>query len=126
PYIVIVYQPMPSHVQNRHINNCFNISQDSRQCFDYCLVFPTFFGGFLHLASLMQLVVVVLVAALAPEFVLGFAPLESGLSQLDHQSAPLGLQLVSAQVHVRYVVVQLESYLVHLDSALVHLAIQTI
>nr|GEW62631.1 hypothetical protein [Tanacetum cinerariifolium] len=45
---------------------------------------------FLHLASLMQLVMVVLVAALAPEFVLGFALLESGLSQLDLQSALLG------------------------------------
>ncbi|GKA92497.1 hypothetical protein Tco_0814422 [Tanacetum coccineum] len=94
-------------------------SQDSRRCFDYCLVFPTSFGGFLHLASSMQLVVVVLVAALAPEFVLGFTPLESGQSQLDLQSALLGLQLVSAQVHVESVVVQLES-------ALVHLAIQTI
>ncbi|GKB38613.1 retrovirus-related pol polyprotein from transposon TNT 1-94, partial [Tanacetum coccineum] len=74
----------------------------------------------------VQLAVVVLVAALAPEFVLGFDPLKSGLSQLDIQSAPLGLQLVSAQVHVESVVVQLESSLVHLDSALVHLAIQTI
>ncbi|GJZ40929.1 hypothetical protein Tco_0587815 [Tanacetum coccineum] len=41
------------------------------------------------------------------------------LSQLDLQSTPLGLQLVSAQVHVESIVVQLES-------ALVHLAIQTI
>ncbi|GJR32812.1 hypothetical protein Tco_1090003 [Tanacetum coccineum] len=96
---------MPLHVKNGHINNCFNISEDSRQCFDYCLVFPTSFGGFLHLASPMQLVVVVLVAALAPEFVLGFALLESGLSQLDLHSAPLGLQLVSAQVYVEYVMV---------------------
>ncbi|GJZ88485.1 hypothetical protein Tco_0660267 [Tanacetum coccineum] len=70
--------------------------QDSSQCFDYCFVFLTSFGGFLHLASSMQLAVVVLVAALAPEFVLRFAPLESGLSQLDLQSAPLVLQLVSA------------------------------
>ncbi|GKC10014.1 hypothetical protein Tco_1001624 [Tanacetum coccineum] len=70
---------MPSHVQNGHINNYFNISQDSRQC----LIFPTSFGGFLHLASSMQLAVVVLVAALAPKFILGFALLESGLSQLD-------------------------------------------
>ncbi|GJS29578.1 hypothetical protein Tco_0490198 [Tanacetum coccineum] len=81
PYTVNVYQPMPSHVQNGHINNCFNISQDSRQCFDYCLVFPTSFGGFLHLASSMQLAVVVLVDALGPELVLEFAPVESGLSQ---------------------------------------------
>ncbi|GJZ55799.1 hypothetical protein Tco_0610992 [Tanacetum coccineum] len=44
----------------------------------------------------IELAVVVLVAALAPEFVLGFDPLKSGLSQLDIQSAPLGLQLVSA------------------------------
>ncbi|GKD39153.1 hypothetical protein Tco_1259360, partial [Tanacetum coccineum] len=118
PYTVNVYQPMPSHVQNGHINNCFNISQDSRQCFDYCLVFPTYFGGFLHLASSMQLVVVVLmvlelvvelVLAFGPELVLEFAPVELGLSQLDLQSAPLGLQLVSAQVHVESVVVQLES-----------------
>nr|GEX25899.1 ribonuclease H-like domain-containing protein [Tanacetum cinerariifolium] len=36
-----------------------------------------------------NLVVVVLVAALALEFVLGFALLKSGLSQLDLQSAPL-------------------------------------
>ncbi|GKC24987.1 hypothetical protein Tco_1027137 [Tanacetum coccineum] len=101
-------------------------SQDSRQCFDYCLIFSTSFGGFLHLASSVQLDVVVLVDALAPEFVLRFALLESGLSKLDLQFAPLGLQLVFAQVHVESVVVQLESSLVHLDSALVHLAIQTI
>ncbi|GKA81051.1 hypothetical protein Tco_0787743 [Tanacetum coccineum] len=119
PYTVNVYQPMPSHVQNGHINNCFNISQDSRQCFDYCLVFPTSFGGFLHLASSMQLVVVVLVDAFGPELVFGFALVESSLSQLDLQSAPLGLQLVSAQVHV-------ESVMVQLESALVHLAIKTI
>ncbi|GJW82264.1 hypothetical protein Tco_0146239 [Tanacetum coccineum] len=62
------------------IVNYSNITPHSRQCFDYCLVFPTSFGGFLHLASLMQLAVVVLVAALAPELVLGFAPLESSLS----------------------------------------------
>ncbi|GJT28916.1 hypothetical protein Tco_0909191 [Tanacetum coccineum] len=119
---------MPSHVQNGDINNCFNISVGSRQCFDYCLVFLTSFGGFLHLASSMQLDVVVLVVlelvvelvlALGPELVLKFAPVESGLSQFDLQSAPLGLQLVSAQVHVEFVVVQLES-------ALGHLAIQTI
>ncbi|GJX69683.1 hypothetical protein Tco_0305410 [Tanacetum coccineum] len=105
PYTVNVYQPMPSHVQNGHINNCFNINQDSRQCFDYYLVFPTSFGGFLHLASSMQLAVVVLVVlelvvelvlALGPELVLEFAP-----------------------VHV-------ESVMVQLESALVHLAIQTI
>ncbi|GKE07974.1 hypothetical protein Tco_1411525 [Tanacetum coccineum] len=106
---------MPSHVQNGHTNNCFNISQDSRQCFDYCLVFLTSFGGFLHLTSLMQLVMVVLVDALGLEFSL----VEPGLSQLDLQSAPLCLQLVSAQVHVKSVMVQLEY-------ALVHLAIQTI
>ncbi|GJT98967.1 hypothetical protein Tco_1094485 [Tanacetum coccineum] len=106
---------MPSHVQNRHINNCFNISQDSRQCFDYCLIFPTSFGGFLHLASSMQLAVVVLVNALGPKLVLGFAPVKSGLSQLDLQSALLGLQLVSTQVHVESVMVQLESALVHLE-----------
>nr|GEW26926.1 ribonuclease H-like domain-containing protein [Tanacetum cinerariifolium] len=47
-------------------------------------------GEFLHLASSMQLVVVVIVAALAPEFGLGFALLESCLYQLDLQSAPLG------------------------------------
>nr|GEX31501.1 hypothetical protein [Tanacetum cinerariifolium] len=70
--------------------------QDSRQCCNYGLVFPTSFGGFLHLASSMQLVVVVLVDALSPELVLEFAPIESGLSQLDLQSAPLSLQLVSA------------------------------
>ncbi|GJZ58479.1 hypothetical protein Tco_0613973 [Tanacetum coccineum] len=99
--------------------NCSNITPHSRQCFDYCLLFPTFFGGFLYLTSSMQLVVVVLVAALAPEFVLGFAPLESSLSQLVLPSATLGLHLVSILVHV-------ESVLVHLESALVHLAIQTI
>ncbi|GJR92533.1 hypothetical protein Tco_0264707 [Tanacetum coccineum] len=53
------------------------------------------------------------------EFVHGFAPLESSLSQLVLVSAPLGLHLVSALVHV-------ESIVVHLESALVHLAIQTI
>ncbi|GKD75609.1 hypothetical protein Tco_1333891, partial [Tanacetum coccineum] len=74
---------MPSHAQNGHTNNCFNISHDSRQCFDYCFVFPTSFGGFLHLASSMQLAVVVVVDALGPELVLEFAPVESGLSQLD-------------------------------------------
>nr|GEU84128.1 hypothetical protein [Tanacetum cinerariifolium] len=108
---------------NKVMLGAMGSSQDSRQCFDYCLVFPTFFGGFLHLASSMQLAVVVFVAALAPEFVLGFALLESGLSQLDLQSAPLGLQLVSAQVFVESVVLQLESALVHLESILVHLAI---
>ncbi|GJV25960.1 hypothetical protein Tco_1378655 [Tanacetum coccineum] len=36
-----------------------------------------------EIESVGHLVMVVLVAALAPEFVLGFAPLESGLSQLD-------------------------------------------
>ncbi|GJU05553.1 glutamate receptor 2.9-like protein [Tanacetum coccineum] len=70
--------------------------------------------GFLHLASSMQLDVVFLVDALGPELVLGFAPVESGLSQLDLQSAALGLQLVSTQVHVESVVLQLESALVHL------------
>ncbi|GKA88568.1 hypothetical protein Tco_0810332 [Tanacetum coccineum] len=74
---------------------------------------------FLHLVSSMLLVVVVLVAALGPEFVLGFAPLKSNLSQLVLVSAPLGLHLVSALVH-------LESAQVHHESALVHLAIQTI
>ncbi|GJZ63726.1 hypothetical protein Tco_0620147 [Tanacetum coccineum] len=82
--------------------------------------------GFLHLASSMQLGVVVLVAELDPEFVLRFALLESSLSQLDLQSAPFGLQLVSAQIHVESFVLQLESALVHLESVLVHLAIQTI
>ncbi|GJV44210.1 receptor-like protein kinase FERONIA [Tanacetum coccineum] len=93
PYTVNVYQPVLLHVQNGHINKCFNISQDSRQCFDCCLVFPTFFGGLLNLASLMQLVVVVLVVlelvldlvvelvlALSPELVFEFAPVELGLS----------------------------------------------
>ncbi|GJX66192.1 hypothetical protein Tco_0300535 [Tanacetum coccineum] len=75
--------------------------------------------GFLHLASSMQLAVVVLVAELGPEFVFGFAPVESSLSQLDLLSAPLGLHLVSLLVHV-------EPDVVHLESALVHLAIQTI
>ncbi|GJV76188.1 hypothetical protein Tco_1507772 [Tanacetum coccineum] len=89
------------------------------KCFDYFLVFSTSFGGFLHLASSMQLAVIVLVAALAPEFVFGFAPLESSLSQLVLVSASLGLHLVSAWVHD-------ESAVVHLVSALVHLAIQTI
>ncbi|GJR73660.1 hypothetical protein Tco_0086025 [Tanacetum coccineum] len=65
------------------------------------------------------LAVVVLVAALAPEFVLGFSPLESSLSQLVLMSAPLGLHFVSALVLV-------ESVVVHLEFALVHLAIQTI
>ncbi|GJR21366.1 hypothetical protein Tco_0969893 [Tanacetum coccineum] len=115
PKTVNIYQHMPLHVQNGHINNCFNISQDSRQCFDYCLVFSTSIGGFLHLASSMQLDVVVLVDALGPELVLEFSPVESGPSQLDLQSAPLGLQLVFAQVHVESVVVQLESALVHLS-----------
>ncbi|GKE15773.1 hypothetical protein Tco_1423350 [Tanacetum coccineum] len=89
------------------------------KCFDYCLVFPASFGGFLNLASSMQLAVVVLVDALGLELVLEFDPVESCLSQLDLQSTQLGLQLVSAQVHVESIVVQLES-------ALVHLAIQTI
>nr|GEX17026.1 hypothetical protein [Tanacetum cinerariifolium] len=66
----------------------------------------------------MQLAVVVFVDARGPELVLEFAPVESGLSQLDLRSA-LGLQLMSAQVHVEFVVVLLES-------ALVHLAIQTV
>nr|GEV29771.1 hypothetical protein [Tanacetum cinerariifolium] len=48
----------------------------------------------------MHLVVVVLVAALATEFVLGFALPESSLSQLVLVSAPLGLHLVSPLVHV--------------------------
>ncbi|GKE46446.1 hypothetical protein Tco_1477704, partial [Tanacetum coccineum] len=65
------------------------------------------------------LVVVVLVGALGPEFVLEFSPLESSLSQLVLVSALLGLHLVSAWVHD-------ESIVVHLVSALVHLAIQTI
>ncbi|GJX74820.1 hypothetical protein Tco_0313415 [Tanacetum coccineum] len=69
---------MPLHVQNGHIKNCFNISQDSRKCFDYCLVFLNSFGGFLNLASSMQLAVVVLVDALGPELVLEFDPVESG------------------------------------------------
>ncbi|GJS45374.1 hypothetical protein Tco_0595495 [Tanacetum coccineum] len=69
--------------------------------------------------STFKLVVVVLVAALSPELVLVFAPLESSLSHLVLVSAPLGLYLVSAWVHV-------ESVVVHLESALVHLAIQTI
>ncbi|GKA12125.1 hypothetical protein Tco_0691671 [Tanacetum coccineum] len=64
-------------------------------------------------------VVVVLVAALGPEFVLGFAPLESSLSQLVLVSALLGLHLVSTLVHD-------ESAVVYLVSTLVHLAIQTI
>ncbi|GJZ35231.1 hypothetical protein Tco_0581048 [Tanacetum coccineum] len=99
--------------------NCSNITPHSRQCFDYFLVFPTSFRGFLHLVSSTLLVGVVLVVALGPEFVLGFSPLESSLSQLVLVSAPLGLHLVSALVHV-------ESVVVHLESALVHLAIQII
>ncbi|GJR15563.1 hypothetical protein Tco_0798215 [Tanacetum coccineum] len=75
--------------------------------------------GFLHLVSSMLLVGIVFVATLGLEFVLGFAPLESSLSQLVLVSAPLGLHLVSALVHV-------ESVVVHLESALVHLTIQTI
>ncbi|GKA47950.1 hypothetical protein Tco_0740908, partial [Tanacetum coccineum] len=71
---------------------------------------------FLHLVSSMLLVGVVLVVALAPEFVLGFSPLKSSLSQLVLVSAPFGLHLVSSLVHVEYVVV-------HLEPALVHLAI---
>ncbi|GKF67910.1 hypothetical protein Tco_0197589, partial [Tanacetum coccineum] len=67
PYTVNVYQPLPSHVQNGHINNYFNNSQDLRQCFDYWLVFLTSMGGFLHLASLMQHAVVALVDALGTE-----------------------------------------------------------
>ncbi|GJV07667.1 hypothetical protein Tco_1345323 [Tanacetum coccineum] len=54
---------------------------------------------------ILKLIVVVLVGTLGPKFVLGFAPLESSLSQL--------------WVHV-------ESTVVHLVSALIHLAIQTI
>ncbi|GJU90754.1 hypothetical protein Tco_1303177 [Tanacetum coccineum] len=64
-------------------------------------------------------VVVVFVATLGPEFVLGFALLESSLSQLVLVSALLGLYLVSSLGHV-------ESAEVHLNSALVHLTIQTI
>ncbi|GKB76597.1 hypothetical protein Tco_0943492, partial [Tanacetum coccineum] len=51
------------------------------------------------------LAVVVLGDALGPELVLEFAPVESSLSQLDLQSTPLGLQLVSAHVHVESVLV---------------------
>nr|GEZ28633.1 hypothetical protein [Tanacetum cinerariifolium] len=64
-----------------------------QECFDDCLVFLTSFGGFLHLAFSMQLDVVVLVGALGLEFVLGFAPLESSLSQLFLVSDPLSLHL---------------------------------
>nr|GFD03872.1 hypothetical protein [Tanacetum cinerariifolium] len=46
-------------------------------------------AGFLHLVSSMLLVGVVLVVALGPEFILGFAPLESSLSQLVLVSASL-------------------------------------
>ncbi|GKD28814.1 hypothetical protein Tco_1239592 [Tanacetum coccineum] len=94
--------------------NCSNITPHSSQCFDYYVVFPTSFGGFLHLVSSMLLVGVVLVAALGPKFVLGFALLESSLSPLVLMSAQLGLHLVSALVHVESVVVFLESALVHL------------
>ncbi|GKD12947.1 hypothetical protein Tco_1197354 [Tanacetum coccineum] len=69
--------------------------------------------------GILPLIVVVLVGTLGPKFVLGFAPLESSLSQLVLVSASLGLHLVSAWVHV-------ESAVVHLVSALIHLAIQTI
>nr|GEX90071.1 hypothetical protein [Tanacetum cinerariifolium] len=71
------------------------VNQDSRQCFDYCLIFLTSFGGLLHLASSMQLAVVVfgvrelvleLVLVLGPELVLEFAPVKLGLSQFDLQS----------------------------------------
>ncbi|GJY51962.1 hypothetical protein Tco_0442809 [Tanacetum coccineum] len=65
------------------------------------------------------LALVVFVAALGPKFVLGFAPLESSLSQFVLVYAPLSLHFVSALVHD-------ESVVVHLVSALVHLAIQTI
>ncbi|GKB74510.1 hypothetical protein Tco_0935922 [Tanacetum coccineum] len=81
-----------------------NFAKPKAVCFDYCLVFPTSFRGFLHLASSMQLAVVVLVVlelvvelvvelvlALGLELVLEFAPIELGLSQLDLQSALLGL-----------------------------------
>ncbi|GKE11300.1 hypothetical protein Tco_1414851 [Tanacetum coccineum] len=61
------------------------------------------------MTSSMQLGVVVLVGAHGPEFVLGFALLESSLSQLVLVSAPLGLHLVSAWVHD-------ESAMVHLMS----------
>ncbi|GKF85804.1 hypothetical protein Tco_0253631 [Tanacetum coccineum] len=71
--------------------------------------------------SSMLFVGVVLVAALGPEFIFGFAPLESSLSQLVLVSNPLGLHLVSALV-----LVHVESVVVHLESALVHLTIQTI
>ncbi|GKG29750.1 hypothetical protein Tco_0419648, partial [Tanacetum coccineum] len=59
----------------------------------------------------MQLVVVILVGALGPEFVLGFASLELSLSHLVLVSAPLGLHLVSAWVHDESVVVHLVSTL---------------
>ncbi|GKF68425.1 hypothetical protein Tco_0198104, partial [Tanacetum coccineum] len=72
------------------------------------------------------LVVVVLVGALGPEFVLGFSPLESSLSQLVLVSAPLGLDLVSALGQLVSALGHFESALDHLESALVHLAIQTI
>ncbi|GKD09492.1 hypothetical protein Tco_1189177 [Tanacetum coccineum] len=84
------------------------------ECFDYAC-FPNLLWRILALgilnASLFVVVLVVLelvvelVLAFGPELVLEFAPVELGLSQLDLQSAPLGLQLVSAQVHVESVVV---------------------
>ncbi|GJZ04312.1 hypothetical protein Tco_0537587 [Tanacetum coccineum] len=79
------------------------------QCFDYCLVLPTSFEGFVHLVYSMLLVLVVLVSALGPEFVFVSAPLELSLSQLVLVSV-LG-QLVSTLGH-------LESALDHLESAL--------
>ncbi|GJX05114.1 hypothetical protein Tco_0191030 [Tanacetum coccineum] len=93
----VTYQMVRSHPRFKHHTN------------EQCNKIP----------PLLKLVVVVLVAALSPELVLVFAPLESSLSHLVLVSAPLGLYLVSAWVHV-------ESVVVHLESALVHLAIQTI
>nr|GEV76761.1 hypothetical protein [Tanacetum cinerariifolium] len=94
-------------------------SKCGRQCFDYCLVFPTFFGGFLYLVSSMLLVVVLHVVVLGLRFVLVFALLDLSLSYLVLVCAPLGIHLVYALVH-------LGSALVHLEYALVHIAIQTI
>ncbi|GJW29392.1 hypothetical protein Tco_0046267 [Tanacetum coccineum] len=91
--------------------NCSNITPHSRQSFDYCLVFPTSLGGFLHLVSLMQLDVVVLVAALGSEFVFRFAPLKSSLSQLVLVFDPLRVHLVSALVHLEFALEHLESAL---------------
>ncbi|GJX10251.1 hypothetical protein Tco_0200110 [Tanacetum coccineum] len=73
----------------------------------------------IHFILTKKLVVVVLVGALGLEFVLGFAPLESSISQLVLMFAPLGFHLVSAWVHD-------ECIMVYLVFALVHLAIQTI